>query len=245
MTTTFTDAWHTVVPRSDDRHGPLAPLLLLLTVVSGLVDSFSYLVLGHVFVVNMTGNVVFLAFALAGAHGFSVVGSLVALAGFVVGSGASGRLVVHLGGGRRGRILALAGTVELVLVTAAALLAGLVSGPGAGSPHVGLLLLLGGAAGVQNGVARKLSVPDLTTTVLTMTITGTAFDSRLGGGPGSHLGRRGLSALCLFVGALVGTACVLHVARPLGLWLAAALLVPVAVIAGALARSRPAWDREP
>jgi uncharacterized membrane protein YoaK (UPF0700 family) len=243
MTTTLIDAWHTVVPRPDDKHGPLSPLLLLLTVVSGLVDSFSYLVLGHVFVVNMTGNVVFLAFALAGAHGFSAVGSLVALAGFVVGSAASGRLVVHFGDGRRSRMLALSGAVELVLVAASALLVGVVVGPGSGSPHVGLLLLLGAAAGIQNGVARKLAVPDLTTTVLTMTITGSAFDSRVGGGPGARLGRRGLSALCLFLGALVGTACVLHVTRPLGLWLAVALLVPVVVLAATLARSRPGWDR--
>jgi len=40
-----------------------------LTVVTGLVDAFSYLVLGHVFVANMAGNVVFLGFALAGAAG--------------------------------------------------------------------------------------------------------------------------------------------------------------------------------
>ena len=61
--------------RSFDRrgweHGPLPPLLVAMTLVTGLVDAFSYLVLGHVFVANMTGNVVFLAFALAGASGFS------------------------------------------------------------------------------------------------------------------------------------------------------------------------------
>ena len=51
-------------------------MLVVLTVVTGLVDAFSYLVLGHVFVANMTGNVVFLAFALVGAKGFSIAGSL-------------------------------------------------------------------------------------------------------------------------------------------------------------------------
>src|SRR3984957_14157950 len=45
--------------------GPLPPLLLMMTFVTGLVDAFAYLVLGHVFVANMTGNVVFLGFALA------------------------------------------------------------------------------------------------------------------------------------------------------------------------------------
>ena len=54
-----------------DRFGPLPPLFIAMTLVTGLVDAFSYLVLGHVFVANMTGNLVFLGFAVAGAHGFS------------------------------------------------------------------------------------------------------------------------------------------------------------------------------
>ena len=82
MLTTVTDVWHTLRPPEGDKHGPLAPLLLMLTVVTGLVDAYSYLVLGHVFVANMTGNVVFLAFALVGAQGFSLGASLLALAAF-------------------------------------------------------------------------------------------------------------------------------------------------------------------
>ena len=75
-----------VVPRRAGRHGPLPPLLLGLTLVTGLVDAFSYLLLGHVFVANMTGNVVFLGFAIAGATGFSIPASLVALGSFVCGA---------------------------------------------------------------------------------------------------------------------------------------------------------------
>ena len=67
---------------ADGRHGPLPPLLLSMTLVTGLVDAFSYLALGHVFVANMTGNVVFLGFALAGVPGFSVLASLAAVASF-------------------------------------------------------------------------------------------------------------------------------------------------------------------
>jgi len=80
MTTFFTEARQTLVPRGEVKHGPLPPLLVAMTLVTGLVDAFSYLVLGHVFVANMTGNVVFLAFALAGASGFSILPSLVASA---------------------------------------------------------------------------------------------------------------------------------------------------------------------
>src|SRR6266536_5269324 len=50
------EAWRTMAPAADDPHHPLPPLLLGLTVVTGLVDAFSYLVLGHVFVANMTAT---------------------------------------------------------------------------------------------------------------------------------------------------------------------------------------------
>jgi hypothetical protein len=63
------------------KHGPLPALLLLLTIVTGLVDAVSILALGRVFVANMTGNVVFIAFALAGAPGFSLPASLSTLLG--------------------------------------------------------------------------------------------------------------------------------------------------------------------
>ena len=79
------DAWRLVVPPSGDRHGPLSPLLLGRTVLTGLVDAFSYLVLGRVFVANMTGNVVFLAFAVGGAAGFSAAATILALAAFCGG----------------------------------------------------------------------------------------------------------------------------------------------------------------
>src|ERR1700737_808294 len=74
-----------------DAQRHLLPLLLVMTVVTGVVDAVSILRLGHVFVANMTGNIVFLGFALAGASGFSVVASLVALGAFLAGAGVGGR----------------------------------------------------------------------------------------------------------------------------------------------------------
>jgi uncharacterized membrane protein YoaK (UPF0700 family) len=68
--------------KREDRDGPLPWLLLVLTFVTGLVDAVSYLNLGHVFVANMTGNVVFLGFAVVGVRDFSVSASLTALAAF-------------------------------------------------------------------------------------------------------------------------------------------------------------------
>src|SRR6201992_1646836 len=80
------DIRDTFGPDPARRHGPLPPPLICLTPGTGLVDSFSYLLLGHVFVANMTGNVVFLGFALAGAPGFSIGASLTALAAFAAGA---------------------------------------------------------------------------------------------------------------------------------------------------------------
>jgi uncharacterized membrane protein YoaK (UPF0700 family) len=241
MMTALTDLWRTLVPPHGDRHGPLAPLLVALTVVTGLVDAFSYLVLGHVFVANMTGNVVFLAFALTGAKGFSIAASLAALVAFFVGALCSGRLVARVGP-RRGRMLAVSTTFQASLV-AVALVVGLsVTDLGTGASRYVLIGLMGLAMGMQNGTARKLAVPDLTTTVLTQTIVGAAFDGRLGGGTNSRIGRRGLSALAMFSGALVGAVCVLHLGKAVGLAFALLLLTPVAVIAGRLSRSHPVWD---
>jgi uncharacterized membrane protein YoaK (UPF0700 family) len=76
----------------DARHGPLPLLLFALTVVTGLVDAVSYLKLGHVFVANMTGNVVLLGFAAAGDPDFSVAVSLFAMGSFLLGALAGGRL---------------------------------------------------------------------------------------------------------------------------------------------------------
>jgi len=229
----LTEAWHTIVPPRDDPHGGLPPLLLLLTVVSGLVDGFSYLVLGHIFVVNMTGNVVFLAFALLGARGFSVAGSLVALAGFAIGALGAGGLGHRVARGRSHH-LTLASLTEVVLVAAALAVAWSAAEPGSGAPRFATIVLLALAAGTQNAVARKLAVPDLTTTVLTLTFTAMASDSRHVGGPGARIGRRGLSVLAMFVGAVVSTAFVVHARRPWELVAAVVILAIVTLVASRL-----------
>jgi uncharacterized membrane protein YoaK (UPF0700 family) len=242
MMSTMTDAWHTLVPPAGDRHGPLSPLLLILTVVTGLVDAFSYLVLGHVFVANMTGNVVFLAFALVGVQGFSIATHLLALAAFVVGAFSSGRIFARLGP-RRGRVLAVTTACESGLVAASVSIGFGVANPGSGAARYLLILLLGLTGGLQTATARKLAVPELITTVLTRTIAGTAFDSRLAGGPDSRIGRRGLVVVAMFSGALVGALFILHVSKPLGLLVALSLLVPVTLVAGRLSKANPVWDQ--
>src|SRR5438046_7621707 len=191
MSTFLTEARQTLVPRGEVKHGPLPRLLVAMTLVKGLVHAFSYLVLGHVFVANMTGNVVFLAFALAGASGFSILASLVALFSFVLGSLGGGLLGSRLGQ-HRGRLLSVAAALQTLLLSAAAVLAALSGNPVPTGVSYGLILVLGIAMGLQNATAWKLALPDLTTTVLPLTIVGIAADSRLVSGRGSSAGRRAL-----------------------------------------------------
>jgi uncharacterized membrane protein YoaK (UPF0700 family) len=176
----------------------------------------------------MTGNVVFVAFALAGAAGFSLASSLAALAGFLVGAGAGGRLG-HALGGDRVRLLAVASSIEIVFVATALLVVAFSdSAPSTAGQAVAAAALAVGT-GLQNAVVRRLAVPDLTTTVLTMTLTGIAADVR-DGKPGPAFTRRVLAVATMFLGALIGAVIVLQADATVALALATGV---VAVVAGA------------
>ena len=60
--------------KADLADTSLRAVLLILSLVTGIVDAVSVLGFG-VFTANMTGNVVFLGFAVAGASGFSIARS--------------------------------------------------------------------------------------------------------------------------------------------------------------------------
>jgi uncharacterized membrane protein YoaK (UPF0700 family) len=216
-------------------HGPLPVLLLIMTAATGVIDAVSILALGRVFVANMTGNVVFLGMALAGAPGFSLAPSLAAMAGFLFGAFAGGA-VLRRRGGHRGRLLRDAGAGELVLVVAALVLGA--AAPGA-VVEVAIAGLLAIAMGLQNAAARKLAVPDLTTTVLTMTLTGIAAD--VGGGGRATIARRVLAVLTMFAGALVGALLVSHGTVEWALGLATLLLGVVVLVAFLRSRHSEAW----
>jgi uncharacterized membrane protein YoaK (UPF0700 family) len=240
LQTFLSEVRETLAPSRTDRFGPLPPLLVALTVVTGLVDAFSYLLLGHVFVANMTGNVVFLGFAVAGAQGFSIAASLVALAAFGLGSVVGGRIVQRFGR-HRGHHLTVATATQGFLLTVSMVLALAGSHPFGSGVRYALIVALALAMGVQNSSVRRLAVPDLTTTVLTLTVTGLGADSALGGGEGSKAGRRLVSVVAMFLGALVGAALLLHVHIALPLVLAVVLVVAIALVSHLSGRSNPAW----
>jgi hypothetical protein len=79
---TLRESWRQVLSDSDHADGRLPAFLLALTLVTGLVDAFSYLVLGHVFVGGLAALVLVLALALTGGLGaFVFLGPPHSLAG--------------------------------------------------------------------------------------------------------------------------------------------------------------------
>jgi uncharacterized membrane protein YoaK (UPF0700 family) len=236
----FTEVRETLFPPHDGKDGPLPPLLVAMTLVTGLVDAFSYLVLGHVFVANMTGNVLFIAFALAGEHGFSIASSLIALGSFALGSLAGGLLGSRIGD-HRGRLLWTAAGIQALLLGSAVIFSILAGNPVPIVYAYPLIIALGISMGLQNATARKLAVPDLTTTVLTLTMTGIFADSRLAGGSGSKAGRRLISVLAMFTGALLGVLMILYVSIVYPLVIAFIVIALVSLTARVLLRKRPGW----
>ncbi|MFJ3307341.1 YoaK family protein [Streptomyces sp. NPDC086549] len=196
---------HPRARRAPGGREPLLPALMTVTAVSGLIDAVSYLGLGHVFTANMTGNVVIIGFAAAGVPGFSVLGSLVSLAAFLAGAVLAGRLETVMRGRTAPGWLRLTLVLELVLLAAATTVAFT-----AGHALYVLIALIALAMGLRNGTVRKLAVPDVTTTVLTLTLTGLASDSALAGGTGPRAGRRLASVLAMLAGAFGGALLVRH-----------------------------------
>src|SRR4030095_14209468 len=225
---------------SDPRHGPLPLLLLILTVVTGLVDAVSYLRLEHVFVAKMTGHIVFFGVAAAVAPDFSIGLSLVAIASFLAGALAGGRLGASAGE-HRGRFIALATYAQIVLLGTALALSLTPVEASHGFPAYTLVTLLALAMGLQNATVRRLGVPDLTTTVLTLTLTGLAADSHFAGGTNPNVHRRLLGTSAMFIGAAVGAILILHVGISAALAVAFVLLVVIWVAGYRLSSSAAAW----
>jgi len=213
---------HATTPEASSA---LVVVLFGLTFATGVIDAVSFLGLGHVFTANMTGNVVLLGFALGGTADLSVGRSLAALCAFATGSVVGGRLTNER---QRtpARQLLFAMHAEVLFLCLAAGVALMVK-PETSLARLYLVIVLTATAmGLRNAVVRKLAVPDLTTTVLTLTVTGLAADSGLAGGAAPRSRRRMLSILTMCGGALVGT----MLLRPLGMWVP--LVVAACVVAG-------------
>lgn len=233
-------------PPKGEARDPLTWLLLVLSSVTGLVDAISIIGMGRVFVANMTGNIVFLGFAIGGAPDFHASRYITALLAFIVGAWAGGLLGKSLGNRPHRHWLMTVAAIEAVLFFAAAWASvgfdfqNLV-------PQTQLYLLIAltaAAMGVRNATVRKLKVQDVTTTVLTLTVTGLAADSSLAGGDNKNWGRRVASIATILVGAIIGAVLVLNFGLAVPLVLCGVLVFGVtALYAVQPASSRTAEDK--
>src|ERR1700747_929306 len=197
---------------TDPTEKGIAYILLGMTAVTGLVDAVSFLSLGHVFTANMTGNIVLLAFATAHVPGLSIARSLTALLAFLVGAILGGRVMARASADSQTRFAAQAFLLEVAFLLAASF-----CGIGYRSDLLehyfqpfALIALTALAMGTRNAAVRKLAIPDLTTTVLTLTITGIGADSSLAKGNNPRLARRIESDAAWFLGAAVGAVVIRH-----------------------------------
>lgn len=195
-----------------------------MTAVTGLVDAVSFLSLGRVFTANMTGNIVILAFATARVPGMSIAYSLTALLSFLVGAIFGGRIMARAGADSQIRFAVQAFWLEVVFLFVASLCSiGYRSDLLEHSFQAFVLIAFTGLAmGTRNAAVRKLAIPDLTTTVLTLTVTGIAADSSFAKGNNPRLARRAGSVLAIFLGAAFG-AVVIRYSISAALWLGAAI----------------------
>ncbi|WP_035776364.1 YoaK family protein [Arthrobacter sp. H5] len=178
-------------------------LMLTLTFSTGVIDAVGYLGLDRVFTGNMTGNVVLLGMAVAGGNDLPVLRPALALVFFMVGAALAGRLLRRGPEGWSGRtslalLLVALGTAALAVVV------GLVD---VNNDEVLGSVVTSGLAtvmGVQAATAKRLKVAEITTVVVTSTITGLASDSWLAGGKGKFWVRRALAILLIGLGAVAG-----------------------------------------
>jgi uncharacterized membrane protein YoaK (UPF0700 family) len=203
-------------------------------------DAVSYLGLGHVFTANMTGNIVVLGFAAAAAPGFSVNAILTSIGVFLVGAVVAGAMARRIHSRRTLLLRAL--WIEAAFTVAAAVVAGLGPRIGSGWQRYTMIALLAFAMGIRNSMVRRLSVTDVTTTVLTGTLTGLAADSLLAGGHNERAGRRVGAVVAMFGGALVGALLLRHINAVWPLGISAGLVASAALF---LVRRPPAEFEAP
>lgn len=230
------------------RPDPLPKVLVVVTAVTGIVDAVAFLGLGQIFTAFMTGNILFLGFALAGSEGPAPLGSLTALSAFAVGALAGNRLGVALEAARRRWMFTSAAVASALLVIAALAAIGLP--PVAGGPsgelsaepsprHYAVIAATALAMGVRSATMWRLGAV-LNTTLVTGTLITWIRYSALGGGTGGQAQRyRAAGLVAVLAGAALGTLL-------LRAGITAALLVAAAGVLGGMGgyAARPAPRRQ-
>ncbi len=193
--------------------------LYLITGVCGLIDAACFLSFGGVFAEIMTGNLLFLSFAIGvGEPIRGIVKYVPVLLAFSIGAVVGGRLV--RGSWQETRI----GFVVEWTLLAAALLISVASHPAYDSLARGFVVsLLAIAMGLQNALIRRHGVPDLATNVMTLTLTALIAETRIAGGESERWQRRSTSVAIFLATATLGAALTVSVGPWMPMSLALAL----------------------
>lgn len=211
--------------RTSSPHTLYRAGLLLLTAATGTIDAVSYLALDRVFTGNMTGNVLFIGFALAGVDDIPLVNNAVALVGFVLGSILGGRVIGHEHARGLPRVSAWLLVVGCVL--AALLATAWAVTTSLGTPaQLTVTALLAGLMGAQVAAVKPVGNVDITTIVVTSTLANLSRDSRLAGGrqPTPHAARdRFFAVVAMGIGATVGAVAIRWTSGPVALGSATAI----------------------
>lgn len=204
-------------------------LMLVLTFVTGVVDAVGYLGLDRVFVGNMTGNIVILGMGVAGADDLPVLGPAIALGTFVIGAFVAGMVLRRR---PKGWTTAVTGCLAAgsVILAAAATAAALTDTEHSVSAQICVAAATAAAMGIQACVARKVAIADMTTVVVTSTLTSLASETWTRGGRTALWNRRFGAIATIFVGALIGALLLSVSAVGVALAVAAGLSVLVTVI---------------
>ncbi len=223
----------------DDRHGPLPALLLALTTLAGVVDAVSIVGLNHVFVAAQTGNFVLIGLGIAGIRGFSVAASAISLASFLAGA-IAGTRICRGSGNHRGRALRNITAFKAVLAVPATLIALLTDGHFDSGVRTVITVLLAASMGGQLALIRYLKVPDLMTTVLTLTMTGAVTD-HVSGLRDLTLLRRALALAAFAVGVIAGGLLIRFVTVGAALAFGLAIILAVLVSSHRVSRTVAPW----
>ncbi|WP_105031048.1 YoaK family protein [Arthrobacter ruber] len=213
-------------------------LMLVLTFSTGVIDAVGYLGLDRVFTGNMTGNVVLLGMAFAGGDGLPILRPALALVFFMVGAALAGRVLRKGPEGWSGRTSStlLAVTAGLTALAVYVALVDVHADEVLGSITTSVLATV---MGIQAATAKRLKVAEITTVVVTSTITGLASDSRLAGGTSIHWARRASAIALIMAGAVVGA-----LALTVGLWLGVAVSAALSAVVTLLGHLRHRRDKE-
>ncbi|MGD1218367.1 YoaK family protein [Streptomyces krungchingensis] len=200
-----------VPPESGDRRERQQVVVMAtLTVLAGAVDAVSFLTMGHVFTALATGNLLFLAFAVAEAGQLPVARPAFALIAFALGAAVGGlgtsRLVA-----RHRHWFAVALVVEGALLALAGAAALWRHGYGSLTAHPDMLVIVIVAftMGLRADTAVRAAVPGMPTLLIQMSLVRLILDfaAPAPATPHRHMTRLRFVATVagIFVGGVLGT----------------------------------------